>query len=226
MAQISEFSIIFVAMGITLGHVNNEALGLVTLVGLVTIALSTYMILYSRWLYQRLEPLLGIFERRDPHRERPMEKGHKGGEDAEIIVFGLGRYGGHLIKSLRDKNIAVLGVDFDPEMVRVFRRHGIPVRFGDAEDLDFPETLPLAGARWVVSTLPQRELNLTLLRALANHGYAGGIAVTAHGETDGHLLQSAGAHLILYPFMNAADFAALELAARIAQDGQSGTECA
>jgi len=225
-AQISEFSIIFVAMGITLGHVNNEALGLVTLVGLVTIALSTYMILYSRWLYQRLEPLLGIFERRDPHRERPMEKGHKGGEDAEIIVFGLGRYGGHLIKSLRDKNIAVLGVDFDPEMVRVFRRHGIPVRFGDAEDLDFPETLPLAGARWVVSTLPQRELNLTLLRALANHGYAGGIAVTAHGETDGHLLQSAGAHLILYPFMNAADFAALELAARIAQDGQSGTECA
>ena len=223
-AQISEFSIIFVAMGITLGHVNNEALGLVTLVGLVTIALSTYMILYSNWLYQRLEPLLGIFERRDPHRERPMEKGHKGGEDAEIIVFGLGRYGGHLIKSLRDKNIAVLGVDFDPEMVRVFRRHGIPVRFGDAEDLDFPETLPLAGARWVVSTLPQRELNLTLLRALANHGYAGGIAVTAHGETDGHLLQSAGAHLILYPFMNAADFAALELAARIAQDGQSGAE--
>ena len=223
-AQISEFSIIFVAMGITLGHVNNEALGLVTLVGLVTIALSTYMILYSNWLYQRLEPLLGIFERRDPHRERPMEKGHKGGEDAEIIVFGLGRYGGHLIKSLRDKNIAVLGVDFDPEMVRVFRRHGIPVRFGDAEDLDFPETLPLAGARWVVSTLPQRELNLTLLRALANHGYAGGIAVTAHGETDGHLLQSAGAHLILYPFMNAADFAALELAARIAQDGQPGAE--
>ena len=225
-AQISEFSIIFVAMGITLGHVNNEALGLVTLVGLVTIALSTYMILYSRWLYQRLEPLLGIFERRDPHRERPMEKGHKGGEDAEIIVFGLGRYGGHLIKSLRDKNIAVLGVDFDPEMVRVFRRHGIPVRFGDAEDLDFPETLPLAGARWVVSTLPQRELNLTLLRALANHGYAGGIAVTAHGETDGHLLQSAGAHLILYPFMNAADFAALELAARIAPDWRPGTECA
>jgi len=223
-AQISEFSIIFVAMGITLGHVNNEALGLVTLVGLVTIALSTYMILYSNWLYQRLEPLLGIFERRDPHRERPMEKGHKGGEDAEIIVFGLGRYGGHLIKSLRDKNIAVLGVDFDPEMVRVFRRHGIPVRFGDAEDLDFPETLPLAGARWVVSTLPQRELNLTLLRALANHGYAGGIAVTAHGETDGRLLQNAGAHLILYPFMNAADFAALELAARIAQDGQPGAE--
>ena len=46
-AQISEFSIIFVAMGVSLGHVGQDALGLTTLVGIVTIALSTYMILYS-----------------------------------------------------------------------------------------------------------------------------------------------------------------------------------
>jgi len=32
-AQISEFSIVFVAMGISLGHVGNSALGLTTLVG-------------------------------------------------------------------------------------------------------------------------------------------------------------------------------------------------
>ncbi len=38
-AQISEFSIIFVAMGISLGHVGGSALGLTTLVGVVTIAL-------------------------------------------------------------------------------------------------------------------------------------------------------------------------------------------
>jgi Kef-type K+ transport system membrane component KefB len=36
-AQISEFSIVFVAMGISLGHVASDALGLVTLVGLITI---------------------------------------------------------------------------------------------------------------------------------------------------------------------------------------------
>jgi Trk K+ transport system NAD-binding subunit len=182
------------------------------------------MILYSHLLYRRLEPALGIFERRNPHRERQMEKGRKGGEDAEIIVFGLGRYGGRLVKSLAEKDIAVLGVDFDPEMVRTFRRHGIPVRFGDAEDLDFPETLPLADARWVVSTLPQRELNLTLLRALSNHGYTGGVAVTAHNETDGHLLKNAGAHFILYPFTDAADFAAFELAARTPDNGRPTTE--
>ena len=220
-AQISEFSIIFVAMGITLGHVGNETLGLVTLIGLVTIALSTYMILYSHLLYQRLERWLGMFERRSPHRERLMEKGHKAGEDAEVIVFGLGRYGGRLIKNLQEKGIAVLGVDFDPEVVHALRHHGVPVRYGDAEDLDFPESLPLSGARWVVCTLPQRELNLTLLHALSNHGYTGSTAVTAHDETDAHELQHAGASLVLNPFTNAADFAALELAGRISTGGQS-----
>jgi len=223
-AQISEFSIIFVAMGISLGHVNNEAIGLVTLVGLITIALSTYMILYSQHLYEWLMPWLHIFERRQPHREQLVEKGRKGGEDAQIIVFGLGRYGGRLIKSLMDQGIAVLGVDFDPEVVRALRHQGVPVRYGDAENPDFPESLPLKAARWVVSTLPQRELNLTLLRSLSSHGCAGNIAVTAHDETDGRLLKSAGAHIILFPFMNAADFAAQELVTRIAADEQSGTE--
>jgi predicted Kef-type K+ transport protein len=65
-AQISEFSIIFVAMGISLGHVDSGALGLTTLVGLITITLSTYMILYSHPLYEKLAPWLGVFERKRP----------------------------------------------------------------------------------------------------------------------------------------------------------------
>ena len=59
-AQISEFSLIFMAMGVSIGHVADEALGLVTLVGLVTIAASTYMITWSIRSTTGLEPLLGI----------------------------------------------------------------------------------------------------------------------------------------------------------------------
>jgi len=62
-AQISEFSLIFVAMGVSLGHLGEETLGLVTMVGLVTIAASTYMITYSHQLYALFEPALRLFER-------------------------------------------------------------------------------------------------------------------------------------------------------------------
>lgn len=59
-AQISEFSLVFMAMGVTLGHVSTDSLGLVTLVGLITIALSVYMITYSQTLYHWLEPILSF----------------------------------------------------------------------------------------------------------------------------------------------------------------------
>jgi predicted Kef-type K+ transport protein len=52
-AQISEFSLILGSFGKDLGHIDSQALGLITMVGLVTIALSTYMILYSHVLYER-----------------------------------------------------------------------------------------------------------------------------------------------------------------------------
>ncbi|MEX2130320.1 MAG: cation:proton antiporter, partial [Pseudohongiellaceae bacterium] len=80
-AQISEFSLIFVTMGVTLGHVTTASLGLVTLVGMITITLSVYMITYSHFLYRWLEPLLGVFERRVPFREENLEpeldQGHR-----------------------------------------------------------------------------------------------------------------------------------------------------
>jgi K+/H+ antiporter YhaU regulatory subunit KhtT len=46
-AQISEFSLILGALGVSVGHLGPEAMGLITTVGLITIALSTYMIIYS-----------------------------------------------------------------------------------------------------------------------------------------------------------------------------------
>lgn len=73
-AQISEFSLIFVAMGVALGHVGKDALSLVTLVGLITIAASTYMITWSHRLFELFEPVLGVFERRGTPRETAQRK--------------------------------------------------------------------------------------------------------------------------------------------------------
>ncbi|MDV7398004.1 NAD-binding protein, partial [Arthrospira platensis SPKY1] len=128
-------------------------LGLTTLVGLVTIALSTYMILYSHPLYERLAPWLGVFERRRPHRELAMEMERRAPDQPDVIVFGLGRYGERLAFGLQEAELQVLGVDFDPEVARGTRRKGLAVRYGDGTDTDFLESLPITGAAWIVSTL-------------------------------------------------------------------------
>ena len=219
-AQISEFSIVFVAMGIALGHVGVPALGLTTLVGLVTITVSTYLILYSQPLYERLAPWLGVFERRRPARELAVERQPRGERPAEVVVFGLGRYGSRMLAQLRAAGVEAVGVDFDPEAVRALRRQGLPVRFGDGEDPDFLETLPLAQAGWVVTTFPQWESNRALLHALKAAGYRGRIAGAVRDAQHAHELARCGVERVINPFEDAADRAAQTLtrALRPAED--------
>lgn len=202
-AQISEFSLILCALGVTLGHLDEDIMGLVTLVGLITIGLSTYMILFSHSIYDRIAPWLGIFERRVPHRES--------GDDApasagwSVVVLGLGRFGGAIAQGLESRGLRVLGVDFDPRVVLQWRRDGRGARYGDAEDPELPETLPLEGVRLVVSAMPERHTNLTIMRHLREHGYRGSVALTAHTQRDAELLHRRGADLVLLPFADAAE---------------------
>lgn len=219
-AQISEFSIVFVAMGIALGHINADALGLVTLVGLITITTSTYMILYSEPLYRRLEPWLGVFERANPMRETEEERG-SGTFSPDVVIFGLGRYGSRVLDGLHQRGVRVTGFDFDPEVIHALQARGFDARFGDAEDLHMLEALPLTTVRWIVSTLPESEINVALLQTLAARGFAGGSAVTVHSDEDAAAMEAVGATFVLHPYRNAADFAA-DLLANSVQPAEDG----
>jgi Kef-type K+ transport system membrane component KefB len=219
-AQISEFSIIFIALGISIGHIDRSTLGLVTMIGLATIAISSYMIIYSHQLYAFCERWLDLFERRRPHRELLFERGQAQFARVDVLVFGTGRYGRRILEQLAQRGLAVLGIDFDPEAVRRHRRHGLPVVFGDAEDPHFSQSLPLDRARWVVSTLPELAVNLMLLKILREHRYQGSIAMTAHDEEDAKALAKAGATRVLAPFSDAADQGARLIAEAIATAGR------
>ncbi len=209
-AQISEFSIVFVAMGISLGQVTEDALVLTTMVGLTTIAISTYMILHSQQLYELLEPWLTLFERRHPYRELAMET-HQHPTHPQLMIVGLGRYGGRLLVQLYEQGIRALGVDFDPEVVSMLRRRGLPVFFGDGADYAFIESLPVTELRWVVTTLPQWEDNRALFHALQDAGFSGHIAGVVRDELHEGAMRSAGIDMVINPFNNAAEQTAREL---------------
>lgn len=206
-AQISEFSLILGTLGVSLGHIGKDALGLITLVGMITICLSTYLILFSASLYKRLAPWLGIFERHSPHREKNGEEVGLG-PLVDVILFGLGRYGGQMARDLIQRKMNIVGVDVDRQVVATWQREGLPARYGDAEDPEFPATLPLHQAQWVVSTIPQLDVNLSLLDVLGHNGFTGRKAFTAHSRRDAEILQESGADLILTPFAHAAREAA------------------
>ncbi|GIX34006.1 MAG: potassium efflux system protein [Lysobacterales bacterium] len=204
-AQISEFSILFMAMGVAVGHVDQAALGLVTLVGLITITLSTYMILYSQQLFAWFEPFLGIFERRQPFREDQPEERVL---DPEVLLFGFGRYGRRFAECLSQAGARVLAIDFDPEALAAPRPPSVEVVFGAVEDEEFIGHLPLAKARVAISTLRNRDVDQALIAALRRHGFKGKVLLTAVDGREAEALREAGADHVFLPWHDAAEFAA------------------
>ncbi len=214
LGQISEFSLIFMAVGLSLGHVGAEAQGVVTLVGLVTIALSVYVITWSQALHRLVEPWLGRVVRREPVRE--VDATGKRAEAAahDFVIFGLGRFGSRIGRELSDRGFRVLGLDFDPEAVAQWRAAGLDAAFGDATDPEFARHLNLRRARAVISAVPRDRGPLTsadpqfaLLHGLRDAGFRGRVVLSAARRDEAQALLDRGADLVLTPFDDAASYA-------------------
>jgi Kef-type K+ transport system membrane component KefB len=212
-AQISEFSLILAALGVALGHITSPTLSLITVVGLITIGASTYLILNSYAIFARLEPWLSRLQRRNVrHQEADVP------DEVDAVIYGLGRFGSHIARRLTDTGWKVLAVDYDPDIVTAWNRFGVPTVFGSAEDVDFLQSLPLSRARWVLSTIPLADANVALLHALQHHHYQGKIALTALTDRDANRLRDTDADVVLQPF-STATAGVLEM---IAQDRPGG----
>lgn len=210
-AQISEFSLIFIGMGVALGQVTSAELGLVTLVGLITIAVSTYMITYSHKLYSLCEGLLGVFERKATPREEQDEANDEAHPPA-VVLFGLAGLGGAIAARLMKEKIPALAVDVDPEEVDKWRERGLNAVYGDLSDPEYLSELPLSSAKWIISTVSHhgpdmtaQDPRLTLLETLGGDNYAGRTAMAVYRHSDVQLVEDAGADIVLEPYEDAAE---------------------
>jgi Trk K+ transport system NAD-binding subunit len=126
-------------------------------------------------------------------------------QPVDVILFGLGRYGGGIARHLLRRNKRVLGVDFDPGALTRWHEAGVPVVYGDVEDAELFAHLPLDRTSWVVSTAPDVEAGRVLLRHLQERGYKGKVAVACRVPDEEDTLRVEGATVILRPFADAAE---------------------
>ena len=199
-AQISEFSLILAALGMSNGHIDEETLGLITLVGLITIGLSTYIILYSGPIFEKISPLLSIFEKKNPSKGNENEKS----ETIDYIIIGVGSFGQHLAENLLEKNFNIMIVDFDPEVVNYWLDKGIKAEYADAQDPELPQILPVKDTKNIISTSVDTETNIRLLKFMKEKGFEGNIITLAQTDEDEDLLKENGSQKVLRPFKEAA----------------------
>jgi voltage-gated potassium channel Kch len=157
-AQISEFSFIFAALGLTAGLIDEATLSVIGLVGVVTIGVSAYMILYNHELYDLLERWgwLRIFGR-DEGDEAVRRIGRE--RAGHVIIIGVNTLARKLVHGLRERGQDVLVIDTDPGKLLGLDADRV---VGNAEDPAVLEEAGLQRARLLISTLQIEDANILL----------------------------------------------------------------
>ncbi len=164
-AQISEFSFVLAALGLATGVIGEDILSLIAVVGLVTIAVSAYMILYNHQLFRLLDgtPLLRLFRPADRDGDEPDEEEAPPRLRDHVIVVGMNALGRRLVHELHARGIQVLALDTDPRKLEDLPSDTL---LGNAEYLSVLEEAGLERARLLVSALHIEDVNrLLALRA-------------------------------------------------------------
>lgn len=192
-AQISEFSIIFVLLGQRNGQLTESVVSLVTVVGIITIAASSYMIIYSDKLYTLFSRYLSLFERRKTKREQVIHHNY------EAILFGYRRGGMEFIKTFKKIAKNYIVIDYDPEAIDELERKNIPYLYGDATDVELLEEAGLEKAKLVVSNVTDHETNAGLLLTLERINPSAVIICHADDAEEADRLYGLGASYVMVP---------------------------
>lgn len=195
-AQISEFSLILMALGFKLGHIESRDVSLVTLVGIVTIIVSSYFIMHGNRFYKLLKGPLKIFEFRTKLVE---DVGKMAGLEHHIVLVGAHRMGRNILGALSKINESFVVVDFNPLIVEELTKQGVRVFYGDIADDEIQEHSGLRLARLVISTVPDIKDSLSLIEFMKKYNPKAKIIVSAESEWEGMALYREGADYVLLP---------------------------
>ncbi|MGE6106533.1 monovalent cation:proton antiporter-2 (CPA2) family protein [Aeromonas sobria] len=189
LSQVGEFGFVLLALAHQYGMLGQRLVSLLIGVGVISIALTPWLVGRSRELARWLSrsPLLG-----------ESELAQSGlGKSGHVIIAGFGRAGQTCARFLKLEGIPFLALDLDPERVGEAKLAGEQVAFGDASRRDILLAAGLTRARLVIITFDDAkriDAMLALIPQLAE-----GVKVLVRTRDDRLLEQykQAGAHEVV-----------------------------
>jgi len=197
LAQISEFSLILIAAGYTMGHVSKEVLSLVIFLAIVTITLTSYLIDFENKIYLLLSKFLSLFERFQFNKLKLhyLERSHK----KSIILIGCHRMGGIFLDTIKrlDKNFLV--IDNNPDIIKSLIKDKISCMYGDIMNEEILDNIDFSNVKFLISTSHEEEANLFLIKRVKKIKPRAKIFVTASHLPEAFRLYKAGADYVILP---------------------------
>jgi len=196
-SQTSEFSL-------TIAHsLSNQAFSLAGYTFLASSFVSSYIFEYldnlTHFIVKILDKVLplSLFKRHFKNKDLEVLKDH-------VVIFGGHRMGGRLIKTLMKQNKKILLIDNNPDIISKFSG-SIMTLYGDALENEIKEEASLDKASIIISTIPDLQINLMLLREVNQINPGAFIYVTASDYDEALKLYEDGADFVIVPYFLGAE---------------------
>ncbi|HSE50151.1 MAG TPA: cation:proton antiporter [Terriglobales bacterium] len=204
LSQLSEFSLVICALGVSLGHIPESLLSLMVVTLVITSLTSTYGILFNHELFERLNPVLVRLGMRDLSHEDTIKFKVR---SKPIVLLGFSLDASSLLHELllKDPELSdkVAVVDFNPDVKKELDRRGIANVYGDISHSDTLHHANIADARVLLSTIPDPFLkgtsNVRLLKQLRRLAPEALTIMTAHRLPIADELYADGASFVYIP---------------------------
>jgi Kef-type K+ transport system membrane component KefB len=155
LAQISEFSFVLGTAALGAGLIGERVLSLIGVVGIVTIAASSYLVLNA-------DALLEVVKRRGllrPFRATDVDDVPAEERSGHVVVIGINALGRRIVQGLAERGEQVLAIDSDPAKLAHVRAHTL---VGNVDHLSVVEEARIARAKLVISALRIEDTNRLL----------------------------------------------------------------
>lgn len=204
-SQVSEFSLIMMAMANKAGLVPASVVSLVAIVALLTMFVSSYVVLHNDKIYRKIGKWLPFIARKAAQDQTVNQNKIVG----EVVLFGHNRVGKILRPVLEKLTTSLVVVDFDPQILAELAKNQIPAVYGDIADYELYDELALNDALMVISTVSDVNDNLQLLVYLKTLKKQRPIFIAlATDDHDARKLYKAGADYVLVPHSTGGDLLA------------------
>ena len=200
LAQISEFSLIMIAAGHSLGILPQSLVSVIAIIAVITFTISSYMITYDEKLYRIFKRLVKHFESLRI-RGFDLEYLPEREADYKIILCGCDRIGKAILESAQKMKKSILVVDFNPELIKSLMKDQIHCLYGDISDAEIMNRLNFKKSDLVISTIPDYAGNVMLTKKVKAANKRTLVIVTAEDVEDALELYEKGADYVILPHM-------------------------
>jgi Kef-type K+ transport system membrane component KefB len=205
LAQISEFSLVVAALGVSYGHIRQPLMSLIIYAMAITSVLSSYFINGNHQLYLIFDSLLTKMGFPSKDAQHPAEAS---GEHYPIVLLGYHRSARALIDKIEERAPdlleKILVIDFNLEVLKELGDRHVKGIFGDISSMDTLDHAHIAGADMILSTIPDMLLkntnNLSLVKTCRMLAPNAMIVATADSTEQIEDLKFNGANEVLLPY--------------------------